>query len=71
MQKTDNEKNHDEEFQDELSSNDYGFIISDDGELKAVYMPANGNILIPSSIKRVFKIFGIKNPDTIEIHTIH
>lgn len=72
MQEKNNEqKSCDEEFQEEITSKDYGFIVSDEGELKAVFMPTDNAMFIPASVKRVFKIFGIKNPDTIDVHTVH
>ena len=60
-----------EQFGNEITSSDYGFILDHDGDLKAVYMPSEGSIEVPPSVKKIFKAMGIANPDTIEMSTVH
>lgn len=64
------EKTNNEEFQEEMTSKDYGFIVSDEGELKAVFVPRS-SIYVPQEVRKVFKIFGIKSPETVDVHTVH
>lgn len=58
------------EFFNEFTTEDYAFIIDDAGELKSVLMPADGRDL-PQAVKKVFRVFGIKNPLDVQIHTVH
>lgn len=60
-----------EEFSNEIESTDYGFIFDHEGYLKAVYVPSRGYMELPSAVEKIFKLAGIDNPNTIEIHTIH
>jgi len=60
-----------EQFGNEITSSDYGFIIDNDGDLKAVYMPSEGNIEVPASVKKVFKAMGIASPESLDMTTLH
>lgn len=60
----------DDEFE-EYDESDFGFIISPDGELKSIMFPENLMEDPPKEIKRILKIFGIKNLDDITPKTLH
>lgn len=55
---------------DEITSEDYGFILDSDGNLKSVFMPENC-MELPESVKEICKVFGIEHPNQIYEHTIH
>jgi hypothetical protein len=57
----------DEDFNDE----DYGFIIGPNGELKTMMLPEDLMDDPPLEVKRILKIFGIKNIHQIEPRTLH
>jgi hypothetical protein len=61
----------DEDDLDEYDESDFGFIISSSGELKSMMIP---DLLMedpPIEVKKILKIFGIKNIHTIDSRTIH
>ena len=63
-----------EEFDDEFSDEDYGFIIGPTGNLKSVMFPEDLMEDPPTTIKRILKIFGIKNIHELGIdngNTLH
>ena len=57
-------------YDDEITDEDYGFIIGPDGELKSVFMPMN-YFEIPEKVKELFNAFGIDDPESIQVHTLH
>lgn len=69
--KADRDVSKDELFNDELSSSDYGFIMTNDGDLKAVFVPYDAVEEIPDVIQKVFHLFGIERPLEVKVHTIH
>ena len=63
-----------EEFEDDEDENseDFGFIISADGSLKTVLLPDDYDGDPPLEVKRILKIFGIKNLNNILVErTLH
>lgn len=61
-----------EDFEeDDYDEGDYGFIISADGELKSMMIPEELIDEPPTEIKRILKIFGIKNIHQLEPRTLH
>ena len=60
-----------EDYDDEFGPADYGFIIGPDGELKSMSIPENLMEDPPKSIRKIMKIFGIKDLHEITITTIH
>lgn len=56
----------DEDFED----GDFGFIISPNGELKTMMIPELMEDP-PLEVRRILKIFGIKNIHQIEPRTLH
>ena len=66
--------NHDEEmdeYDDEFGPEDYGFIIGPDGELKSMSIPEDLMEDPPKTVRKIMKIFGIKDLHEITITTIH
>ena len=61
----------DEDDIDDFADDDFGFIISSTGELKSMMIP---DLLMddpPAEVKKILKIFGIKNIHTIDHRTLH
>jgi hypothetical protein len=61
----------DDLFNTELSTKDYGFIMTAEGDLKAVFMPSDAHEILPELIQEVFKLFGIEDPVGVQVHTVH
>lgn len=61
----------DEEDLDEYDETDYGFIISSTGELKSMMIPELLMEDPPAEIKKILKIFGIKDIHSVDSRTIH
>jgi hypothetical protein len=55
---------------DEISPEDYGFILDANGDLKSVFMPENC-MELPEAVKKICEVFGIDNPNDIYVHTLH
>jgi hypothetical protein len=60
-----------EDDDDDFSDTDYGFIIDANGELKTMMLPEELMNNPPSSIKKILKIFGIKDIHQFEPRTLH
>jgi len=50
-------------FEDTLTGDDFGFILDDEGNLKSVFFPVEGDI--PRKIFDILKVCGIKNAEEI------
>lgn len=61
----------DEEDIDELEDTDYGFIISCTGELKSMMIPDFLMEDPPTEVKKILKIFGIKDIHSLDAKTLH
>jgi hypothetical protein len=59
------------EEQDDMSADDYGFIIGPDGELKSIMFPEHLMEDPPEEIKIILQLFGIENLEEIESRTLH
>jgi hypothetical protein len=57
-------------YEEELTDQDYGFVLGPDGELKSVFVP-NDMMSVPDKVKNIFSLFGIEDPHTVFVHTIH
>ena len=57
-------------YDDEITDEDYGFILGPDGELKSVFMPLD-YFEIPEKVREVFRLFGIDDPESVQVHTVH
>ena len=55
----------------EFIEGDYGFIISPDGELKSMMFPETLMEDPPKAIRKILKIFGIKDIHTLGGQTLH
>lgn len=56
---------------DEFSEGDYGFIITAAGDLKSIVYPEDLMDDPPPEIKKILRIFGIKNIHQIEPKNLH
>ena len=66
--------NQDEEvndYDDEFGPEDFGFVIGPDGELKSMTIPENLMEDPPKSVRKIMKIFGIRDLQEVTITTIH
>lgn len=61
----------DDEDYKEFEEGDYGFIISANGELKSIMFPEDLFEDPPVEVKRICKIFGIKNLHQLDPRTLH
>lgn len=59
------------EDDDDFNPNDFGFIISETGELKSVMYPENLMEEPPEEIKKILRIFGIDDITEIDHRTLH
>jgi len=59
------------DYDDEFGPGDFGFIIGPNGELKSITIPENLMEDPPKSVKRIMKIFGIRDLQEITVTTIH
>jgi len=57
-------------YEDELTDQDYGFVLSPDGELKSVFVP-HDMMDIPDKVKSIFSMFGIEDPHMVKVHSVH
>lgn len=60
-----------EEVDDDFETDDYGFIVSADGELKSVLFPENLMGDPPIEVQMILKIYGITNFNELENKTLH
>ena len=69
-----NQKEVDYEIEEvtDFEDGDYGFIVSPEGELKHVYLPEDFMLDPPPQVKKILKIFGIKDINqATPIDTLH
>jgi len=57
-------------YDDEITEEDYGFVLDGEGELKSVFFPAN-YFEIPDKVAKILKIMGVNNPEDVQIHSVH
>lgn len=60
-----------EDDDDDFNDGDYGFIIDANGDLKTMMLPEELMDNPPSSIKKILRIFGIKDIHQFEPRTLH
>jgi hypothetical protein len=68
-----NEEETEDYGSEEISADDYGFILDSNGKLKSVLMPEDYDE-IPEKVIEVFNMFGVTNIDEIYArlgHTLH
>ena len=56
---------------DDFEDGDYGFIIGPNGELKSMMLPEDLMEDPPPEVRKILKIFGIKNVHQLEPRTLH
>lgn len=56
---------------EEFAEGDYGFIIDSNGKLKSMMMPDELMEDPPLEVKKILKIFGIKDIHQLEPRTLH
>ena len=61
----------DDEDHDDFNDSDYGFIIDANGSLKTMMLPEDLMEEPPPRIKKILKIFGIKDIHQFEPRTLH
>lgn len=59
------------EYDDEFGPEDFGFVIGPDGELKSMTIPENLMEDPPKTVRKIMKIFGIRDIQEVTITTIH
>ena len=57
--------------EDDIGDEDYGFILGPDGELKSVFLPDVVPFKPPKKIQKMFRMFGITDPEQINNPTLH
>ena len=65
------ESTNTEKFDLDDEDDDFGFIISSEGELKSVMIPEELMDDPPPEIEKILNIFGIKNIHTLDNRTLH
>jgi hypothetical protein len=55
-----------EAYDVDIGDDDYGFIISADGELKSVFLPNSVPFEVPDTVLKILKMFGINDVEEIE-----
>jgi len=60
-----------EDEEDEYCSDDFGFIVGPDGELKSMMIPEHLMEDPPEEIKQILQVFGIQDIFSIGQRTIH
>lgn len=59
-------------YDDEITDDDFGFILGPDGELKSLFLPVDENAEIPETVLAILEIFGITDVSEFESKpTIH
>jgi hypothetical protein len=57
--------------EDDIGDEDYGFIVGPDGELKSLFLPDVLPFKTPKKIQKMFKMFGINDPEQLNNTTLH
>ena len=63
--------NENDDDDGEFVEGDYGFIIGPDGELKSMMFPEDLMEDPPKAIRKILKIFGIRDIHTLSSQTLH
>jgi hypothetical protein len=57
--------------ENDIGDEDYGFILGPNGELKSVFLPDVVPFKPPKNISKIFKLFGIRDPEQLANTTLH
>jgi hypothetical protein len=61
-----------EQYDDDISDDDYVFILGSDGELKQVILPENVPFKAPKNVNKILKVFGVHDVSNIDLDaTMH
>lgn len=60
------EEEYDEFYDNEISDDDYGFILDSDGNLKSVFFPESADFEVPETVQAILDIFGVDNISQLE-----
>jgi len=56
---------------EEVSKNDFAFIIGPDGELKTLMIPETFDMIIPDEVKMILEFYGIDDIENLANRTLH
>lgn len=66
------DKNEQDIYDEEITDDDFGFILGPDGELKSLFFPVDETAEIPETVQMILEIFGITDiSDVDEKPTLH
>jgi hypothetical protein len=54
-----------------ITDTDYVFILNNEGKIKGVLMPSEDAFEVPKSVKKICKLLGLDDPNSMGIHSIH
>jgi hypothetical protein len=57
-------------YDTEIEEDDYGIILSANGELKSIFLPDDMPFELPEKLAKIFEILGYADPDHLT-HTLH
>ena len=62
-----------DEFNDDetITDSDYVFILNNQGGIKGILMPSDEAFDVPKSVKKICKVLGIGDPNSMGVHSIH
>jgi hypothetical protein len=58
-------------YDNEISDEDYGFILGPDGELKSIFLPDNMPFKQPKNVQKILRIFKIMDGEQLSNSTLH
>jgi hypothetical protein len=58
-------------YDSDIGDEDYGFILGPDGELKSLFLPDVLPFKQPKNVAKIFKMFGIRDPEQLDNDTLH
>jgi hypothetical protein len=60
-----------EAFEEEISNQDYGFVLDSNGNLKSVFWPTSQGFETPKNVVAICKAFGLGDPDNVKPQYLH
>ena len=54
-----------------ITDTDYVFILNNQGGVKGILMPSEEAFEVPKSVKKICKVLGLDDPNSMGIHSIH
>ena len=65
------EQNVSDIYEKEITDTDFGFIVTNSGELKTVFFPEDYSGRMPEKIKEVLQLMGVEDPESLADVTLH